>query len=185
MFFEGPPIISQSAAPTPASVLLMRSSFITQDANPLKQTLAADNVPETVLFNETQIASPDLTVDLVNGEVTAVKEFNGMISVNALVLRESSPFASSDWGMFAEVFVNGAWVEVDGSLRPLTLGFQFDNEKRPNDFTVSVSLEAGQKFRWRHYVTDASSQVSLVSFPSENGLPSTAGVIMSFWGIKP
>ncbi|MDD9158316.1 hypothetical protein PVK64_19310 [Aliivibrio sp. S4TY2] len=185
MFFEGPPIISQGAAPTPASVLLMRAGYLTQDANPLKQTLAADNAPETILFNVTQIASPDITVDLVSGEVTAVTEFNGMTSINALVLRESSPFASSDWGMFAEVLVDGSWVQVEGSLRPLTLGFQFDNEKRPNDFTVSVSLAAGQKFRWRHYTTDASSQVSLVSFPPLNGLPSTAGVMMSFWGVKP
>ncbi|HDZ3731987.1 TPA: hypothetical protein RSW61_006012 [Vibrio harveyi] len=87
--------------------------------------------------------------------------------------------------MFAEVFDGNAWVPVEGSHRPMTLGFQFDNEKRPNDFTVSVALQAGQKFRWRHYVTDASSQVSLVSFAPVNGLPSSAGVIMSFWGIKP
>ncbi|MEZ8102144.1 hypothetical protein [Vibrio bivalvicida] len=185
MFFRGPPLIAQSAPPTPESVLLMRASFVTQDTNDLKQTLAADDIPETIQFNEVALASPDITVDLLTGEVTAVKEFNGMVSINALVIRESSPFAASDWGMYAEVYENDAWVPVNGSLRPLTLGFQFDNEKRPNDFTVSVALAAGQKFRWRHYVTDASSLVSLVSFAPLNGRPSSAGVIMSFWGIKP
>lgn len=185
MFFENSPLISQSATPAPESVLLMRASYVTPDANDLKQTLAADNTPETILFNDVPLASPDIDVDLVTGESTALKDFSGMVSINALILRESSPFAASDWGMFAEVFDGSNWVPVSGSHRPLTLGFQFDNEKRPNDFTVSISLLAGDKFRWRHYTTDASSQVSLVSFGAANGLPSSAGVIMSFWGIKP
>ncbi|HDZ3731986.1 TPA: hypothetical protein RSW61_006011 [Vibrio harveyi] len=89
MFFTHPPLIAQSAPPTADSILLMRASYVTPDANDLKQTLAADNVPETIQFNQVPLSSPDITINLDTGHATAVKEFNGMVSINALVLRES------------------------------------------------------------------------------------------------
>lgn len=187
MFFEGHPLITQSAAPVPASVLLMRASYVTQDANDLKQTLAANDAPETIQFNQTPLASPDLDLDLVTGEVTALKDFNGMVSLNVSVFRELGGQGSLEWGMFIEVFdsVSGLWVPYEGSLRPITLRSEDDDEKRSVDYTVSVSVMAGDKFRWRHYTSNASRNVSIVSFAAQSGLPSSAGVIMSFWGIKP
>ncbi|KFA96245.1 hypothetical protein HW45_19990, partial [Vibrio sp. ER1A] len=103
MFFDGPPLIAQSAPPAPESVLLMRASYVTQDANDLKQTLAANNTPETIQFNQIPLASPDLTLDLATGEVTALKDFNGMASLNVSILRELSGAGNTDWGVRREV----------------------------------------------------------------------------------
>lgn len=165
MFFENSPLISQSATPAPESVLLMRASYVTPDANDLKQTLAADNTPETILFNDVPLASPDIDVDLVTGESTALKDFSGMVSINALVLRESSPFAASDWGMFAEVFDGSNWVPVSGSHRPLTLAFNsiMKNARMTSLFpflcllatsSVGVTIQRMQaaKCHWFHLV---------------------------------
>lgn len=186
MFFEGPPIISQSAAPLPVESLIMRASFVSSGTT-LKQTIAADNTPETVLFNNTPLPSPDLVVDLLTGETTAVKDFSGMVSFSGLVLREVGGGVSLDWGVFIEVFDTGLgeWVTVPDSLRPFTLSKDLEDEKRPIDYTVSVSILAGQKFRWRHYTTDATKTVSLVAYNETATLPGSAAVIMSFWGIKP
>ncbi|MGD8172143.1 hypothetical protein ACQEXU_10815 [Vibrio sp. TRT 21S02] len=187
MFFVGPPLITQSAAPVPASVLLMRASYVTQDANDLKQTLAVNDTPETIQFNQIPLASSDLDLDLLTGEVTALKDFNGMASLNVSILRELSGAGNTDWGMFIEVFDSGSglWVPYEGSLRPITLDSQSTNEKRSVDYSVAVSVLAGQKFRWRHSTNDVSRTVSIVSFAAANGLPASAGAIMSFWGIKP
>ena len=110
-----------------------------------------------------------------------------MVSLNVSILRELAGAGSTDWGMFIEVFDTGTgqWVAYDGSLRPITLDSQSTNEKRAIDYSVSVSILAGDKFRWMHSTSDASRTVSIVSFGAANGLPSSAGVIMSFWGIKP
>ncbi|CAK3190777.1 conserved hypothetical protein [Vibrio crassostreae] len=187
MFFENSPLISQSAPPAPESVLLMRASYVTPDANDLKQTLAADNTPEAIQFNQIPLASADLSLDLLTGETTALKDFSGMVSLNVSILRELAGAGNTDWGMFIEVFDTGTgqWVAYDGSLRPITLDSQSTNEKRAIDYSVSVSILAGDKFRWMHSTSDASRTVSIVSFGAANGLPSSAGVIMSFWGIKP
>ncbi|MOA32291.1 hypothetical protein D3C78_1534960 [compost metagenome] len=53
------------------------------------------------------------------------------------------------------------------------------------DFTFSVSLTAGQKFRFRHFTNQVSRQVSLVAQAATASLPSSAGAVMSFWGINP
>ncbi|OOX39362.1 hypothetical protein BJL83_07430 [Vibrio parahaemolyticus] len=187
MFFEGHPLIAQSAPPAPEAVLLMRASSVTQDANDLKQTLLADNAAQTIQFNQIPLSSADLDLDLATGETTALKDFNGMVSLNVSVLRELGGQGSIDWGMFIEVFNVGAgqWVPYDGSLRPITLRSEDDDEKRSVDYTIAVSVMAGDKFRWRHYTSNASRNVSIVSFAAQSGLPSSAGVIMSFWGIKP
>ncbi|MEK2035504.1 hypothetical protein WOC03_23760 [Vibrio parahaemolyticus] len=187
MFFEGHPLIAQSAPPAPEAVLLMRASSVTQDANDLKQTLLADNAAQTIQFNQVPLSSADLDLDLATGETTALKDFNGMVSLNVSVLRELAGAGSVDWGMFIEVYdsASGGWTAFPGSLRPITLNSQDANEKRAVDYTVSVSIAAGDKFRWRHFTNDASRNVSIISFSSKNNLPSSAGVIMSFWGIKP
>ncbi|WP_431786863.1 hypothetical protein [Vibrio harveyi] len=187
MFFNNPPLISLSQPPAPESVLLMRASYVTPDANDLKQTLSANNTPETIVFNLLPLSSPDLQLDLATGETTALKDFNGMVSLNVSVLRELSGSGNADWGMFIEVYDTGAsqWVAYEGSLRPITLDSQDTNEKRSVDYTVSVSVLAGQKFRWRHYTSDASRNVSITSFSAQGSIPASAGVIMSFWGIKP
>lgn len=186
MFFEGPPIISQSAAPLPVDSLIMRASFVSSGTT-LKQTIAADNTPETVLFNASPLPSVDLVVDLVTGETEAVKDFSGIVSFSGLVLRETGGNVAVDWGVFIEVFDIGLgqWEKVPDSLRPFTLSKELEDEKRPIDYTVSVSISAGQKFRWRHYTTDASKNISLVAYAETATLPGSAAVIMSFWGIKP
>ncbi|CAA6680342.1 Unannotated, partial [Lentimonas sp. CC4] len=56
----------------------MRASYVTPDANDLKQTLAADNTPEAIQFNQIPLASADLSLDLLTGETTALKDFSGM-----------------------------------------------------------------------------------------------------------
>lgn len=166
--------------------VLMRASFVTQDANDAKQTLAANLTPETILFNQVPLLSPSMDVDLVTGEITALKDFDGIASLSVTCLRELTGSGEIEWGVFIEVFdaVNG-WVAYPGSLRPITISTQTTNEKRTIDYTIAVAILAGQKFRWRHYTTDASKLVSIVSFAAANGLPSSAGAIMSFWGAKP
>lgn len=166
--------------------VLLRASFVTQDANDAKQTLAVNFEPQTILFNQVPLADPSLEVDLLTGEITALKDFHGMASLSTTSLRELTGSGEIEWGVFIEGYdeING-WVAFPGSLRPITISTQTTNEKRTIDYTIAVEIIAGQKFRWRHYTSDASKQVSIVSFAAENGLPSSAGAIMSFWGVKP
>lgn len=166
--------------------VLMRASYVTPDANSIKQTLVANNVAQTILFNQVTVADPSLSVDLVTGEITALKDFSSMASLAATALREQTGSGEVEWGVFIEGFdaVNG-WQPFPGSLRPVTMSSQTTNEKRTIDYTLAVEILAGTKFRWRHYTNNASRQVSIVSFAAANGLPSSAGAIMSFWGVKP
>ncbi|AAN55715.1 hypothetical protein HRJ35_15005 [Shewanella oneidensis MR-1] len=186
MFFKGAPLISQSASPLPVDSLLMRSSYVSSGTT-LKQTLAASNVPQTILFNKLSLPSPDLIVDLVTGEVTAVKDYVGMASLNCIVIRESGSGSDALWGVFVEVFdsASGTWVKAQDSLRELTLSRDIEDEVRPIDYTLAVSFQAGAKFRWRHYTSDASRQVSLIAKAATAVLPGAAAAIMSFWGVKP
>ncbi|MEJ6520641.1 hypothetical protein PQI64_12865 [Shewanella bicestrii] len=178
MFGECCPIV----VPT----VLMRASYVTPDANSLKQSLTANYVAETILFNQVTVTDPSLSIDLATGEITALKDFSGMASLAATALREQTGAGEMEWGVFIEGFdqVNG-WQPYPGSLRPVTMSSQTTNEKRTIDYTISVEISAGTKFRWRHYTSDASRQVSIVSFAAANGLPSSAGAIVSFWGVKP
>ncbi|MBV7315454.1 hypothetical protein [Shewanella sp. NIFS-20-20] len=67
----------------------------------------------------------------------------------------------------------------------MSIDTQAAYEIRPFDFTASVTIGAGEKFRWRHYTSDATKQVSLISFAAAGLLPSSAAAVMSFWGVKP
>lgn len=187
MFFKGAPLISPSTAPTPVDTLLMRASYVTPNTNNLKQQLLANNVPQSIVFNQVPLQSPSLSLDIATGETTAITDFEGMVSNNISVIRENTGSGSVEWGIFIEVYsaATSSWIPVAGSLRAFTLNSQVTNEKRAIDYTVSVSMLAGQKFRWRHYTNDASRNLSIVSFAAANGLPSSAGAIMSFWGVKP
>ncbi|MBV7315455.1 hypothetical protein [Shewanella sp. NIFS-20-20] len=70
--------------------VLARAISLTQTANNLKQTLAASNVPQTVLFNVVPLASTALVINTVNGETTMVKAFDGMVTVSLNVIREAT-----------------------------------------------------------------------------------------------
>ncbi|MBO2698117.1 hypothetical protein [Shewanella algae] len=166
--------------------VLLRASFVTQDANDAKQSLAVDYQPETILFNQVTLTDPSIDVDLVTGEITALKRFSGMVSLSLSCLREQTGTSVIDWGVFIEVEDGqGNWVPYEGSLRPITLNTQTTNEKRTIDYTIAVDINALQKFRFRHYTSDAAKQVSVISFAAANGLPASAGVILSMWGVKP
>lgn len=166
--------------------VVVRASYVTQDANNAKQTLASDYVAETILFNQVPLSHPAISVDLVTGEITANKKFSGMASISVSCLREQTGTSVIDWGVFIEVFdAQAGWVPYEGSLRPITLNTQTTNEKRTIDYTIAVEIMAGQKFRWRHYTSDAAKLVSIISFAAANGLPASAGVIFSLWGVKP
>lgn len=186
MFFNGPPIIQAGPAPLPTDVLLMRASFLATTGT-LKQTLTTDNVAQTVLFNTASMPDADLTVDLVTGDVTSVKDFAGMASISCSILRENSGGSTTRWGLFIEVFntATSSWDKIPGSLRPLTLPSSDTNVERFVDLTFSVSLAAGQKFRFRHFTNQASRQVSLIAQAATASLPSSSAAVMSFWGIKP
>ncbi|MGL5665206.1 MAG: hypothetical protein ACRDD9_03655 [Shewanella sp.] len=166
--------------------VLLRASYVTPDANTLKQTLAANYVAQTIQFNQVTVADPSLSLDLLTSEITALKDFSGMASLAATALREQTGAGEMEWGVFIEAYdaVHG-WQALPGSLRPVTMSSQTTNEKRTIDVTLAVEILAGTKFRWMHYTSDASRQVSIVSFAAANGLPSSAGAIMSFWGVKP
>lgn len=186
MFFESSPLISQSASPLPVDSLIMRASFVSQGST-IKQTLSTDDIPETILFNKESLPSQDITVDLVTGEVTAVKDFAGMATLSVIALREGGGGGSPLWGVFVEVYDSGSgqWIAAEDSLRPISLSRDLEDEVRPIDYTLSVEISAGQKFRWRHYTTDASKNISIVAYAPSNGIPGSAAAIMSFWGIKP
>ncbi|EGQ7799296.1 hypothetical protein I6Z03_002986 [Vibrio parahaemolyticus] len=172
--------------PTVIPQVLMRASFVTPDENDAKQTLAADNTAETIQFNLVSLPTPTIQVDLQTGEFTAIKKFAGMASISVSCLRELTGTSVIDWGVFIEGYTaESGWVPYEGSLRPITLNTQTTNEKRTIDFTLAVEIEAGDKFRWRHYTSDAAKDVSIVSFAAANGLPSSAGVIFSLSGIRP
>lgn len=166
--------------------VLMRSSFVTQTSNDAKQTLLADGEPQTIQFNVVSVPDITMEVNLTTGEFTDIKAFYGMASISVSCLRELTGAGNIDWGVFLEGYTEQTgWTAYEGSLRPITLNTQTTNEKRTIDFTLAVEIEAGAKFRWRHYTSDASKTVSIVSFASANGLPSSAGVIFSLWGVKP
>ncbi|MDX7810943.1 hypothetical protein [Aeromonas caviae] len=185
MFFSAPPIVQQGPAPLPTDVLLMRAAFLAS-AGTLKQTLAANDVAQTIQFNTASLPDADLTVDLGTGEVTSLKAFSGMVSISCSILREQSGMMAR-WGLFIEVLnvLTSTWDKVPGSLRPLTLPSADTNVERFIDLTFSVSLSAGQKFRFRHFTDQVSRQVSLVAQAATATLPSSAAAVMSFWGIKP
>lgn len=167
--------------------VLLRASFVTPDANDAKQPLMADYVPETVKFNQIPLNDLAVDVDLVTGEVTFLKDFAGMASLSVSAWREQTGTSVIDWGIFIEAYdpTQMLWVPYEGSLRPITLNTQTTSEKRTIDYTISVDVVAGSKFRWRHYTSDASKQVSIISFAAANGLPASAGAIFSLWGVKP
>lgn len=167
--------------------VLLRASFVTQDANDAKQTLTADYVPETVKFNQIPLNDLAVDVDLVTGEITFLKDFSGMASLSVSAWREQTGTSVIDWGIFIEAYdpTQMLWVPYEGSLRPITLNTQTTSEKRTIDYTISVDVVAGSKFRWLHYTSDASKLVSIISFAAANGLPASAGAIFSLWGIKP
>lgn len=167
--------------------LLTRVSFLTPDANDLKQTLAASNVPEVVYYNTVAVADDEITVDLNSGEITFNQDFNGVASLSVGMLRELTGSGNIEWGVFVEAYdmVNDVWLPYPGSLRPITVSTQTTNEKRLIDYSISVELKKGQKFRFLHYTTDASKTVSIVSFAAVGALPSSAGAILSLFGIIP
>lgn len=185
-FFAGQPLVQQSAAPLPTDALLMRAVYLAS-AGTLKQTLLTDNVAQTILFNAVSVPDADLSVDLVTGEVTSVKDFAGMASISCSILREQAGGTITRWGLFIETWnvATLAWDKIPGSLRPLTLPTADTNVERFIDLTFSVNLVAGQKFRFRHFCNQVSRQVSLVSQAATASLPSSAAAVMSFWGIKP
>ncbi|AZQ10157.1 hypothetical protein [Shewanella khirikhana] len=167
--------------------LLARASFVTQDANDLKQTLAANGVPEVVTYNRLAVSDPEVDINLATGEVTFHSDFSGVASISVGILRELTGSGNIEWGVFVQAYdpVNEIWVPYEGSLRPITMSTQTSNEKRVIDYSLAVELKKEQKFRFMHYTTDASKTVSIVSFGATGLLPSSAGVIVSLFGIIP
>ncbi len=167
--------------------LLSRVSFVTPDANDLKQTLAVNDTPEVIYYNKAAVSDDEISIDLNTGEITFNQDFNGIASLSVGVLRELTGSGNIEWGVFVEAYdmVNDVWVPFEGSLRPITISTQTSNEKRLIDYSISVDLKKGQKFRFLHYTSDASKTVSIVSFAAVGSLPSSAGVILSLFGIIP
>ncbi len=166
--------------------LLSRVSYVTSDANDLKQTLQVNNVPEVIVYNKAAISDDDISIDLNTGEIEFNQDFNGVASLSVGMLRELTG-SEIEWGVFVQAYdaVNQQWVPYEGSLRPITISTQTANEKRIMDYSISVALLKGQKFRFMHYTNDASKAVSIVSFAASGVLPSSAGVILSLFGIIP
>ncbi|EMK5463003.1 hypothetical protein V9G51_001975 [Vibrio cholerae] len=167
--------------------LLARVSYVTPDANDLKQTLQTNNVPEVIVYNKAAISDDEISIDLNAGEITFNQDFNGVALLSVGVLRELTGSGNIDWGVFVEAYdsVNAQWVPFEGSLQPITISTQTSNEKRRLVFPISIALLKGQKFRFMHYTSDASKTVSIVSFAASGVLPSSAGVILSLFGIIP
>ncbi|MBE4071057.1 hypothetical protein HJ122_23145 [Vibrio parahaemolyticus] len=167
--------------------LLARVSYVTPDGNDLKQTLTTSDVPEVVYYNKAAVTDVEIDIDLNSGEVTFNQDFNGVASLSGGILRELTGSGNIEWGVFVEAYdpVNEVWVPFEGSLRPITMSTQTSNEKRLIDYTISVDLKKGQKFRFKHYTSDATKTVSIVSFAAAGALPSSAGVILSLFGIIP
>ncbi|NOI14831.1 hypothetical protein [Vibrio hepatarius] len=167
--------------------LLARVSYVTPDANDLKQTLAVSNAPEVIVYNKAAVLDDEISIDLNTGEITFNQDFNGVASLSGGILRELTGSGNIEWGVFVEAYddINQVWVPFEGSLRPITISTQTSNEKRLIDYTIAVDLKKGQKFRFLHYTTDATKTVSIVSFGATGSLPSSAGVILSLFGIIP
>lgn len=163
----------------------MRASYVTQDSNPLKQTLQANDTPETLILNTLDLSSAHLTVDLPTGVFTLLEDEDVMATISAQVIRETGGAGLVNWVMFVETSVdNGStWVPLPGSARRVSFASQEANEHRFVDFTAPVAATAGTKFRFRHATNDASKQVSVVSEPALNGAPTSAGLIVGFYSV--
>lgn len=163
----------------------MRASYVTQDANPLKQTLQANDAPETLILNTLDLPSSHLTVDLGAGVFTFIEDEDVMATISAQVIREVGGSGLVNWVMFVETSIdNGAtWVPLPGSARRVSFTSQEANEHRFVDFTAPVTATAGTKFRFRHTTNDATKQVSVVSEPALNGAPTSAGLIVGFYSV--
>lgn len=164
----------------------MRASYVTQDANPLKQTLQANDTPETLTLNTIDLPSAHLSVDVATGVFTFNDDEDAMATISAQVIRETGGSGIVNWVMFVETSVdNGVtWTPLPGSARRVSFTSQEANEHRFVDFTAPITALAGTKFRFRHATNDATKQVSVISEPAQNGAPTSAGLIVGFFSVK-
>lgn len=162
-----------------------RALYVTQDGNDAKQTLSLSNTPETIIFNEEQWASPLIQGNLAAGEFTYTWVNDLVLTVSVEIIRELTGAGDLTWTMFVEVSDdNGAnWIQFPGSSRTISMATQSANERKIVDFTVAIASVKNRLFRLRHSTSDATKNVSVISSAASNGNPSSAGVIIGFYGV--
>lgn len=162
-----------------------RALYETPDANDLKQTLQASNTPETLILNVEQWSSPLISADLPNGVFEYTWDNDILLTISVEVIRELTGASDLFWTIFAEISDDQGqnWIQFEGSSRTISMSTQSTNEIKIVDFTVPVASIKGRWLRFRHSTTDATKAVSVISRAAQNGNPSSAGIIIGFYGM--
>lgn len=162
-----------------------RALYVTPDANDLKQTLQASNTPETLVFNVEQWSSPLIEANLAAGEFLYVWEHDLVLTFSIEVIRELTGSSDLTWTVFVEVSddMGMNWIPFPGSSRTISMSTQSTNERKIVDFTVAIASIKNRLFRLRHSTSDATKNVSVISSGAANGNPSSAGIVIGFYGV--
>lgn len=165
---------------------ILRVSYVTPDEFPLAQTLQFSNTPETLIFNSVDVPSSRITVDPATGVFTFVQAEYTMFSLLVQLVREVGGTAGVDWMVFVETSVDGGvtWMPLAASTRRVSFTKAEVNEFRQASLIAPIRATQGTKFRFRHSVTDASRNVSVISQPSDGIAPSGAGILVGFFSVR-
>jgi len=162
-----------------------RDVYLTTTGSDIKQTLVTSDVPQGLILTAHQWETELLGASLADGEFTFLLNGSLMLSASFQLIRETAG-GSVTWAAFVETSIdNGVtWIAYPGTARRVTISSSEVNEIRIVDITLAIKGVVGERFRFRHVTNNASKAVSVISKAASGGAPSSAGVIVSSYGIS-
>lgn len=165
----------------PQKAQAFRVSWKPQLTPPQFQTPAVDNVSEVITYTDITQQSEHMSVDVVTGEFTVLKNLNVLTFLIAAQIARDTGGGTDQWGIFFETsVVDGVWEQAVDSTRYFTFEANADDEIRHISYSVATgAMPKGVKFRLRQISTDASDKIGLLTSKPFVEAPLSAGIIVS------
>lgn len=163
----------------------LRATYRTPTTHSIKQTLAANNIPQVLSFNINDMLSSHALCNMAGNYFEFTSVNTNLFTLSAQIMREEGGGGDAYWTGFVETSDdNGAtWTPLAGSSRRITLTSSDTDNIRHVSFSSAIKGVVGRRFRFLHVTNRSDKVVSVVASAATGGAPSSDGLSLSMFTI--